>query len=455
MTDKAGPRSAEEMQAWFRQHREARSTSDTHDQHTAPDDSFWIRRPVLAHVRQFAQARMVSPWATLGVVLARVVAATPPMVVLPATIGGFGSLNVFVALVGPSGSGKGAASAVAREAVDIAGGVYAVNVGSGEGLSHTFVKREKGDLVRINDTALINIQEIDSLTSLATRSSSTILSELRKAWSGEDLGFQYADPTKRLVVEAHTYRMTLVAGVQPQRAEALLNDADGGTPQRFLWLPATDPDAPDQEPEAPEPWIWKSPVSGVDTFGFARLQPLVTQVFDGAVHEIREQRRAQNRGEGDPLDGHRLQCKLKAAAALAILDGRTDVMAEDWELADVVMAKSQQTRNQVQEALAEAARETGNRRAVAAGIADSVREQTKDERDQDRVFKLLLRHLPVALGEEFNRSELRKRLPARDRERFDDAFQRLELEGRIVAMEPPTGVPRTATGPHQWWARVR
>src|SRR5204862_283443 len=77
--------------------------------------------------------------------------------------------------------------------------------------------------------------------------------ELRKAWMGERLGFGWANAEKAVVVMGHRYRMTMVVGVQPGRGGALLQDADGGTPQRFIWLPTTDPDAPDEPPEEPEP----------------------------------------------------------------------------------------------------------------------------------------------------------------------------------------------------------
>ncbi len=70
---------------------------------------FWQERPVLEHLLTFARARMVSPWALLGVSLVRILAVVPPHVVLPALIGSHASLNTYVALVGPSGGGKGAA----------------------------------------------------------------------------------------------------------------------------------------------------------------------------------------------------------------------------------------------------------------------------------------------------------------------------------------------------------
>jgi hypothetical protein len=72
-------------------------------------EEFWDARPVLRHIRDFARARRVGPWALLGCVLVRVVAAVPPNVVLPAMIGGNASLNLFLGVVSVSGGGKGTA----------------------------------------------------------------------------------------------------------------------------------------------------------------------------------------------------------------------------------------------------------------------------------------------------------------------------------------------------------
>lgn len=78
---------------------------------TTPEADLWSARPALQHIRAFAYARLCSPWAVLGVALLRVLHHVPPWVTLPPLIGGRGSLNAFVALVGPPGSGKGAAEA--------------------------------------------------------------------------------------------------------------------------------------------------------------------------------------------------------------------------------------------------------------------------------------------------------------------------------------------------------
>src|SRR5690606_20898079 len=102
----------------------------------APD--FWRARPALTHILEFARARRAGPWAVLGVVLARVVAATEPNIVLPPVVGSAKSTNMFVALVGPSGGGKGAAEGAAADAVEFIGSnsvpvlIEEFPVGSGE-----------------------------------------------------------------------------------------------------------------------------------------------------------------------------------------------------------------------------------------------------------------------------------------------------------------------------------
>ena len=79
---------------------------------------------------------------------------------------------------------------------------------------------------------------------------------------------------------------------------------------------------------------------------------------------------ARNRGDGDALDGHALLTRLKVAAALAMLDDREPRMQctvtdEDWDLAGVVMAVSDRTREGVRRHLAEAAKVENEKRAYA------------------------------------------------------------------------------------------
>ncbi len=141
--------------------------------HSIFDPNFWAARPELQKLHDYALAHRVSPWAVLGCVLARVVAATPPSVVLPALIGAEASLNLFLAVVGPPGSGKGAAERTGARFVDF-GSITPFDEhrpGSGQGLAHAYGHAEKtkgqpAALVRHTVAALFSLEEADTLRGL-------------------------------------------------------------------------------------------------------------------------------------------------------------------------------------------------------------------------------------------------------------------------------------------------
>jgi len=120
---------------------------------------------------------------------------------------------MFVALVGSSGVGKGSAEGAAIRAVHFPENIYTAPVGSGEGIAHQYAHREKRDVIQDRDSVLFTVSEVDILTALGQRTGSTLLSQLRSAYSGERLGFGYADAMKRLPIERHSYRLGLVVGV--------------------------------------------------------------------------------------------------------------------------------------------------------------------------------------------------------------------------------------------------
>lgn len=387
---------------------------------------FWDTRPELATIRDYARARRVGPWAVLGGVVARVVAAVPPCVVLPPLIGGYGSLNMFIGIVGRSGGGKGASLAAAGALLHVTGGevVARVGVGSGEGIAHAFAHREDKDVIQNMASVIFDIPEVDTLAALGNRTGSTILAELRKVWSGEALGFQNADPTRRIPVDAHSYRAALVAGIQPQRAAALLNDDAAGTPQRFVWLPATDPDAPDLAPTPPPVLAWDIPeLPSVRDDGF-RLLPVCRE----AREEIDRHRVARLRGDGNALDAHSLFCRLKVAAALGLLNGHAEVTRDDWGLAEHVMSVSDRTRAECQDEIAQSAEQTATARAEARAAVTNAIEESTLSRAKTRIIGKLTTEWEAA-------KPLRSNLAKSLRPDFDDALAALTSEGLIEVRE--------------------
>jgi hypothetical protein len=393
-------------------------------------DKFWESRDVLAHVVKLARARGAGPWSTLGVAMARAVASIPPTVTLPAIIGGRMSLNMFVALVGPSGGGKGASEAAAHDGLTFSGTlVPTLPIGSGEGIARTFRPLgTKADEPNQVSSVLLSSPEVDSLAAISSRQGATLSAELRKLYSGESLGFANSGKDTRNIVAAHSYRAGLLLGVQPLRSDVLLDASDGGLPQRFVWLPTSDADAPDEPPASPDPWRVRVPSW--------TAQDIV--VPDVAVKAIRAQRLAMLREEpgADPLNGHALLTRLKLAVALMALEGRTVIDTNDWSLAGYVMEVSAHTRERCVRELRERNRRTNTARALAVAERDEV----ISERKLQRCREAILRWVDRAEGEPVTRRELTQKLKSDVRTEFDAAIAELTDDGRIAPVKTPKGV---------------
>lgn len=373
---------------------------------------FWSRRPVLQHIHTAALAGYASPWATLVITLIRVLHVIPPRVQMPRLGGSMGSLNLFSALVGKSGGGKGTALYAGANAVDVGTIIRAVNLGSGEGISKVFRFRDKGGGIGIRtNQAMFDAGEITTMIALMTRQGSTIGGELLKAFPGEALGFQNADENKTIPVDADSYRMGLVVSAQPGKCGKLFDEAVSGLPQRFLFMPADNPDHPDDAPDMPHPWVWTPPDVGADD--------VVLGVCDAARGELLVRNRDRVRGvlREDELDAHWPAIKLKVACAFALLDGRVTVSDEDWDLATAVMAVSRRTRDTIVHEL----RTVRTRATVASGemeghkrvAAERVVEQAAVDRAAARVLTVLRKHGGWMPG-----SELKSAMGPRNRDHF-------------------------------------
>ena len=406
-------------------------------------EGFWGSRPVLTHIHNYARSRLVSSYAVLGVVLARVVTAVPPFVVLPALVGSEAGLNLFVALTGRSGGGKGAAEAAGTDAVDV-GPLEVASVGSGEGIARLYGHRDRqGEVIRDRTAVLFTVPEVDNLTALGNRQGATLLPQLRMAWSGERLGFAYADRLKALPIPRHSYRMGLVLGVQPGRAAPLLDDSDGGTPQRFLWMPTTDPAAPDTPPACPAPWTWQLPAPW-RADGPSGL--VVMDVPDVARRTVQAHRLAHLRGQGEDLDGHRHLARLKVAAALALLDQRKHVDVSDWNLAGHVLLVSDRTRAGVTAHLRASAARANEVRGEHEGTRAVVVQNKIAQATERRVSGVVLRRL-AKTGGWLSHREVVVSTASRDRGCLPEALERL-VDAGAVETRDDCGKPlyRVATG---------
>lgn len=404
-------------------------------------EGIWEQRPILRAIHGIAKAQMVGPWAVLGSVLAHVCCRIGPHVVLPAIVGSKASLNLFVGLVGPSGAGKDAAIAVAEELMQT-GHTPRRKLGTGQGIDAMFSKQtQKHGPVQFSDVALMMAPEVDTVDSHSKMSGSTLMSTLREVYSGSDLGAHYADQHKRRPVRRHSYRAAVIAGIQPARSQVLLADADGGTPQRWLWMPTNasgDDTGPKLVPPSCVDWwtdydAWQ-PVGEVEgDEAVQRKMEIVLDVCDQAVLEVRAARAKRLRSsltdQSNDMAGHMLLTRLKVAAILGFLERRTEVVDADWELAGRIIGKSEETRAICSNVLAERATQNARSR----GKHDAIRQQAAEEVTESDMAQRALRAIMVQMAKktEWSRSELRRALRSTMRDGMDEAIDMLMRTGQI------------------------
>jgi hypothetical protein len=406
----------------------ARLTAD--GEITAPaddtDDSFWLERPALEHILTASRSRLVGPYAVLGCVLARVAAFTPASTCIPPTIGGgMTPLSLYVALRARSGGGKSSPAACANDLLPHTppGCVGPLALGSGEGLVEAFMELveetdgggKKTKVKRqVKRGALFMLDEGQMLAEIGSRKGSTILPVLRTAWSGGDPGQANASIETRRSLHAGSYTVGLISLWQDRSGASLIADADGGTPQRFIWLPTTDPGASKNRPQWPGELPW-TPPAAIAIEGRMQSNPLdlapeiIDEIVEGhiavALHAT---------AEIDPLDAHRRLNKLKIAGCLAVLEGRRNVDLDDWRIAERLMTLSDHQRDWV---IAESRREAANRvssEIAKAVMKDGAVEKSAADRALRNAAKAVYRAAESATGTASKR-DLHHRIASRDR----------------------------------------
>ncbi len=408
-------------------------------------DEFWSARPILEHVRQAAWSRVLSADAVLGAVLVRAAWLTDYRIVLPAVVGRHGALNLLAGIVGPPGTGKGSAADVAAELIGCAQTAlptdYRVReapAGSGEGVTAAFMemvdvtegKKNRTEWRQTYQGVLLRVDEVETLGKLGDRSGSTLWTVWRSGWSGEALGFSNASVDRRRpVIPALGYRLCGLVGIQPALAGSILADTAGGTPQRFLWMSTMDRNVPDTPPLWPGPlrWApprWQIPDDAVRTVGGFRRR--VLEVDTAIADDLRAAQLAKVRGAAQTsFDGHRGLNLLKIAGVLAVLDGRLNIDAEDWDLAAMVLNTSDRVRTKAGDEVRAkgAAEETrridyARRRAGAEQVG-----RTAVQHDTQRVAGVITRYVDRNVPPSgATRSDLLKALSPRDRHLFDAAL---------------------------------
>lgn len=437
------------------------------------DEDFWDARPYLKHIRDAAHSRQRSAAAVLGVTLARIAACLPHRLRIPPIVGTDAGLSLITVVLAPPGVGKSTASALASELVPAPEGLDLADelpIGSGEGMAETFFgledepdERGKSRKVKrqVRHNAYFYADEGQVLAEIGRRQNAVLLPTIRSAFSGTALGQMNASEERRRVVPAGAYTLGIVVAMQTTLAGALLDDAEGGTPQRCLWMPATDHTIPDQAPAWPGRLDWTPPtreaLAAMRADGWLIGEQTYLAVADAVVDEVRAADLARVRGAVavHALDAHEGLLRLKIAALLAVLDGRLNVNEEDWQLATVIKAASDRTRASVirtidaKAAADEAARAArAKERAVSSAVASAIESDSAVAHRRTIDGARWIARKVWADPDHWLVSGLRRAMDSRKRDVFTDALDHAVAEGWVVvASEHGQGADKRAVRP--------
>ncbi|MEU6373936.1 hypothetical protein [Streptomyces sp. NPDC046909] len=342
-------------------------TDETPD---APEDrlpeTFWNATPTLGQIQQMARARRTSPDAVIHASLARTAAMADPTVRVDSGIHQPATLGWYCGLFGPSGAGKGQAEKTAREltpfpAVDIA---Y-IDISTGQGIIAAYLELE-ADPEDDNGKKKVLVQKRTRGYALATEGSvldgmaqmsaaATLNAVLCKAWMSERQGTSNAEVERRRALPEDAYTLSMSLGVQEEPAAKLLEMGSIGLPQRLAWAHATlGPDTPKQRPATTGPVMVATRDGGETpvTTWVSGLRNVTISVPEHVTEELDELALEISFGRGveAPLNTHEPLWRLKCAALLALLHGRTRVTDEDWDMAGVMWRTSCKVRDRVTEA---------------------------------------------------------------------------------------------------------
>ena len=385
-------------------------------------------------MRSLAAYHRVSPDALLGNYLARTAAMLPPRTRMFSCEMPSG-LDLLVAIVGDPGASKTKAMKLGRMSMPkpsdelhcplyLADMIDGLGISSGPGLIEHFMGYDdKGERVQLRTNALFCCDEGSVLKAIGSRNGETLDEILRSIFAGTPLSTPNA--TKERWRHVEDYCVGVVINLQPKSVGLLLSQSDDGSPQRFLWSPATDPNMPEFPEKSTAPRI-VLPTKALDVkFDLSIVAELDRQQFKRARGEVKV----------DPLDVHLGWVRAKVAAIFALWDGgRTLVTRDDWKLAGDVIEASCATRRDVATRYAAIEHERRVQEGRASGVRQAAAEEARAEMEEAKAVENIRRGALQAARVVWNQGvetegKLKNRLRSNIRELWREASALAVKEG--------------------------
>lgn len=407
-------------------------------------DAVWDHYGWTRSIRAQARAADVCPDAVLGAMLANYAAKIPPgLRIVTGTKMPLGA-NLVVALVGPSGSDKSTAFALAQQMAPSLSVPVVNNPGSGEAFAASLTHpdpdydgppRQRPKVLKPHPHALFYVSEGALLGSVAGRLGSTWLPHLRALAVDESLSTTNATSEINRQVPAQRYRAAVVVGFQVSTATTVLHDTGTGTAQRFLWFTSLSSEDPAAQHTAP---IQHTPMAGPNVTGLGQADDehgerlyyltVARSITERIVAEQRHDRLTRDITATDDHDAHRHTLTAKLAAIAVLADGRVMIDERDWAWAEALYAASAAVRGELLDLAEETARTDQARRGQEMARTDRARRGF--DADEVRVAEVILRRIDRGNGYA-TRREIHHAIAGRDRGLMAGAIEQLINSGHI------------------------
>lgn len=349
-------------------------------------DQVWDRRPWLRAIRDRAQETTAVPDATLGAALAIYSSSVDHQIKVRTGIKDDLGLSLLVGVVGGSGLGKSTGWKLAKREFAPLDAPRPSPTPTGEGLAEKLMgwvehtdpssgkSHKKHEQVR--HSALFTIGEGAAMNVTMERNGATLGPVLRQVFSDEDLGTTTASEERHRDIPGGSYVMGVVVLYQETTAMKIINDTDTGTAQRFLWFSGHSPSAP--ATGAPPAYRMVAPSvtalpreelpDGTNSYVLC-VEPAITARLRAEDAEKRD-----NYSLGDAnRDSQKPAVVAKVAALACLIEGRTLVTQDDWELGEELYAASRAVQDELIELAEEQDRAKRREAAAKAGESDHVR----------------------------------------------------------------------------------
>jgi hypothetical protein len=308
---------------------------DRRDLHLPPE--FWDSREVLSRCRDWCRTRRFPLDSTFVAGMTRIAAMLSPMNKLVTGLGEPVPPILFAMIVADSGGGKTIATAGAKVMIPRVEGLMVIDgasPGSGEGIEGAFCRKKAdgSEWEQIRHNAWFCVDEGEVIQQIKRRNGATLGGKLRQLWTGGDLITQLAGTVR--AVSNYTCGMTIA--MQFSVLVEILSDSESslGTPGRFLWIHAGDPELGKQAPSCFCPRMFWTPPGDITMH-----QDVMKEIDDDYCMRMRGEKIVET------IDAHRNYLKARVSAILAIMDARDFVTPEDWDLAEIIMRTSDKVRS--------------------------------------------------------------------------------------------------------------